>query len=156
MENGADAYIGHGPHIWRGIEIYQGKPIFYSLGDFIFQNDSVERQPTEFYDLYNLGPDATVSDGLDSRSGHGTRGLAADLRVYQSALPSFSIEDGKISDIVLRPISLGFNFSRGRKGRPYFPDVQEGTQILEHIAELSRAYGTTVHIEQGMGHIPMS
>lgn len=155
LEHGADAYIGHGPHIWRGIEIYQGKPIFYSLGDFIFQNDSVERQPTEFYDLYNLGPEATVSDGLDSRSGHGTRGLAADPRVYQSALPSFSIEDGKISDIVLRPISLGFDFSRGRKGRPYFPDQKEAEQILAHIAKLSRAYGTTIQIEQGVGHISM-
>lgn len=33
---GADAIIGHHPHVVQGLEIYQGKPIFYSLGNFIF------------------------------------------------------------------------------------------------------------------------
>jgi poly-gamma-glutamate capsule biosynthesis protein CapA/YwtB (metallophosphatase superfamily) len=27
IDNGADAFVGHGPHILRGIEIYKGKPI---------------------------------------------------------------------------------------------------------------------------------
>lgn len=36
VEAGADAIIGHHPHVVEGIEIYQGKPIFYSLGNFIF------------------------------------------------------------------------------------------------------------------------
>jgi hypothetical protein len=31
---GADAVIGHGPHVLRGVEFYAGKPIFYSLGNF--------------------------------------------------------------------------------------------------------------------------
>lgn len=33
---GADAVIGHHPHVVEGIEIYRQKPIFYSLGNFIF------------------------------------------------------------------------------------------------------------------------
>ena len=36
IKSGADAIIGHHPHIFQGIEIYNGKPIFYSLGNFIF------------------------------------------------------------------------------------------------------------------------
>lgn len=36
IEAGADAIIGHHPHVVQGMEIYQGKPIFYSLGNFIF------------------------------------------------------------------------------------------------------------------------
>ncbi len=36
VEAGADAIIGHHPHVVEGMEIYQGKPIFYSLGNFIF------------------------------------------------------------------------------------------------------------------------
>jgi poly-gamma-glutamate capsule biosynthesis protein CapA/YwtB (metallophosphatase superfamily) len=36
IKSGADAIIGHHPHIFQGIEIYEGKPIFYSLGNFIF------------------------------------------------------------------------------------------------------------------------
>jgi len=33
---GADIIVGHHPHVVQGLEIYQGKPIFYSLGNFIF------------------------------------------------------------------------------------------------------------------------
>jgi len=36
LDAGADAIIGHHPHMPRGIEIYKGKPIIYSLGNFIF------------------------------------------------------------------------------------------------------------------------
>lgn len=33
---GADIILGHHPHRFQGIEIYNGKPIVYSLGNFIF------------------------------------------------------------------------------------------------------------------------
>jgi AmmeMemoRadiSam system protein B len=36
MDKGADIIIGHHPHVVQGLEIYKGKPIFYSLGNFIF------------------------------------------------------------------------------------------------------------------------
>jgi hypothetical protein len=35
IDAGADAVVGHGPHVLRGIEYYQGKPIVYSLGNFL-------------------------------------------------------------------------------------------------------------------------
>jgi Bacterial capsule synthesis protein PGA_cap len=35
VDAGADAVIGHGPHVLRGIEFYRGRPIAYSLGNFI-------------------------------------------------------------------------------------------------------------------------
>ena len=36
IDSGADAVIGGHPHVTQDIEVYQGKPIFYSLGNFIF------------------------------------------------------------------------------------------------------------------------
>ena len=39
IDAGADAVIGSHPHVLQGIEFYQGKPIFYSLGNFIFNQD---------------------------------------------------------------------------------------------------------------------
>ncbi len=36
IDAGADAVIGHHPHIFQGIEIYNNRPIFYSMGNFIF------------------------------------------------------------------------------------------------------------------------
>ena len=36
IDAGAEAIIGHHPHVIQKEEIYEGKPIFYSLGNFIF------------------------------------------------------------------------------------------------------------------------
>jgi hypothetical protein len=35
IEAGADAVVGHGPHVLRGIEFYRDRPIVYSLGNFL-------------------------------------------------------------------------------------------------------------------------
>lgn len=35
IDAGADAVVGHGPHVLRGVEFYRGKPIVYSLGNFM-------------------------------------------------------------------------------------------------------------------------
>lgn len=42
IDAGADIVVGAHPHVLQGIEYYNGKPIFYSLGNFIF-NTSIER-----------------------------------------------------------------------------------------------------------------
>jgi poly-gamma-glutamate capsule biosynthesis protein CapA/YwtB (metallophosphatase superfamily) len=34
IDAGADLVIGHGPHVMRGLEFYQGRLIAYSLGNF--------------------------------------------------------------------------------------------------------------------------
>lgn len=36
IDSGADAVIGGHPHVTQNIETYKGKPIFYSLGNFVF------------------------------------------------------------------------------------------------------------------------
>jgi len=45
VDSGADLIIGHHPHVVQGMEIYNGKPIFYSLGNFIF--DQYWSEPTQ-------------------------------------------------------------------------------------------------------------
>jgi hypothetical protein len=35
IDAGADAVIGHGPHVLRGIEFYRGRLIAYSMGNFV-------------------------------------------------------------------------------------------------------------------------
>ena len=36
IDSGADIIIGHYPHVIQPVEIYKNKAVFYSLGDFIF------------------------------------------------------------------------------------------------------------------------
>lgn len=40
IDQGADVVIGHHPHTLQGAEIYKGRPIVYSLGNFIFGGNS--------------------------------------------------------------------------------------------------------------------
>lgn len=36
IKHGADAIIGHHPHVVQGIDLIEGVPVFYSLGNYIF------------------------------------------------------------------------------------------------------------------------
>jgi poly-gamma-glutamate capsule biosynthesis protein CapA/YwtB (metallophosphatase superfamily) len=155
IDEGANAIIGHGPHILRGIEIYKNRPIFYSLGDFIFQNDTVEKQPTEFYNLYQLDHQNTTADGMDARSQNGTRGLAANPKVFESVIASFAIDNGLITEIELTPISLGFEKNRAGKGKPKFAEREHREKILQDLNNLSSEFGTTVTIKNGKGYITL-
>ena len=59
IDAGADAVIGAHPHVLQGIEYYQGKPIFYSLGNFIFANRTYETMMAELT-LTDSGVDVRV------------------------------------------------------------------------------------------------
>ena len=50
IDVGADAVINHHQHCYSGYEIYNGKPIFYGLGNFCF--DKLERKNDLWYEGY--------------------------------------------------------------------------------------------------------
>jgi poly-gamma-glutamate capsule biosynthesis protein CapA/YwtB (metallophosphatase superfamily) len=43
IDCGADIIFGHHPHVLQGIEVYRGKAIFYSLGNFTFAQHSLAK-----------------------------------------------------------------------------------------------------------------
>ncbi|MGK7919776.1 MAG: CapA family protein [Trichodesmium sp.] len=47
IDQGADLVVGHHPKVLQGAEIYQGRPIIYSLGNFIFGDTSNEESDYE-------------------------------------------------------------------------------------------------------------
>ena len=44
IDAGADVAFGHGPHKYQKIEVYNGKPIFHSLAQFVFDDPVVDRK----------------------------------------------------------------------------------------------------------------
>lgn len=46
LDKGADIILGHHPHQFQGIEIYNGKPIIYSMGNLIMDQNDPENQET--------------------------------------------------------------------------------------------------------------
>lgn len=59
IDAGADFVIGHHPHVVQNFEIYKGKPIFYSLGNFVFDQYWSEMTQEELALGIVLGKDAT-------------------------------------------------------------------------------------------------
>ena len=153
IDAGADVFVGHGPHYLTGIEIYQGEPIFYSLGDFLFQNETLLRLPFDNFDTYDLGydPSAGVADFNAARYRNETRGFPVNRLIWESvvALPTFDGE--RLVELELHPITLGFGKPSTVRGRPMLADRELGRKIINDIIERSGEYGTAVQWDEGRG-----
>jgi poly-gamma-glutamate capsule biosynthesis protein CapA/YwtB (metallophosphatase superfamily) len=152
IDAGAHAVLGHGPHILRGIEIYRNRPIFYSLGNFIFQSETVDSLPADFYQKYNLSGDNNVADALDARTDKDTKGLGANPSVWESVIPLWTMEKGELKEIELYPIELGFGDPRYKRG---WPVPAESSLPLKKLAELSRPYSTEILINGLKGKVKL-
>jgi poly-gamma-glutamate synthesis protein (capsule biosynthesis protein) len=141
IDAGADAVSGHGPHLTLGAEVYHGRPIFYSLGNFIFQNDTVEQFPAESYRRFGLGHEATPADFLDARTDRDTRGFPAEAAFWEGCLARAGFEHGQIARLELHPIDLGFGTGRAERGRPLLATGARADAILDRIERLSAPHG---------------
>src|SRR4029077_2749697 len=90
IDAGATAVIGHGPHMLRGIEMYKGRPIFYSLGSLLMEFEAGGQVMTpEMYEAYGFEADALPSDLHMSRVANeaGEKiGFYADRRFSRSCV----------------------------------------------------------------------
>ena len=148
IDQGCAAFVSHGPHFLRGIEIYKNRPIFYSLGNFIFQNESVLWLPHEAYRRFNLTFDHTPGDYLDTRSGGGTRAFAADPVFWQSVVAVCNYAGGELREVILYPIDLGYGRPIPQRGRPLMAAAPLARQTLEWLQAASRPFGTEIAIEE--------
>lgn len=57
VELGADVIFGHSAHVFRGVEVYRGRPIIYCAGDFIddYAVDETERNDESFIFICDTG-----------------------------------------------------------------------------------------------------
>lgn len=104
IDAGADAILGHHPHVLQGVEIYRGKFIAYSLGNFVFDQLKENNKQSMILEL-------------DFKDDRWTAGKAYPVYMQE-------------------------------KGHPVIATGQQGTNILNKIAGLSKAMGTEVKVEQ--------
>ena len=150
IDLGADAVIGHGPHLLRPIEIYKGKPIFYSLGDFVMQTRNKNFSVEEEYAEQGLTSDAPMEEVRRIKSRDNTRGLRADRRMYEAVIPRWEMENGVMTKLELLPIELGFDLPASREG---LPAPAKDDAILKRLAEMSAPYGTKFVIKDGIAEV---
>ena len=151
IDAGADVFAGHGPHVLRGVEVYKGKPIFYSLSNFIFQNETVLRFPEDSYAQYSLSLDAQPADYLDARYDKDRRSFPSDREYWDSVAVVTKWDRGKFVEAELHPITLGYQTPRSERGRPRLASPADATRILETMAARSKAFGATMTVKGGVG-----
>jgi len=156
IDAGADVYVGHGSHVLWGIEIYKGKPIFYGLGNFIFQNETLLRLPSENYERYKLGPDKHVADFNDTRYDFDKKGFPAKAEYWESVIAVPFWRGKKLTELKLYPIILGHGRPRQVRGRPVLAAPEEGAKIIEQLRRLSEPCGTVIHFQDGVGVVQLN
>ena len=150
IDAGASAVFGGGVHILRGLELYRGKPIFYSLGDFVYQGMRVEYLPPDFMEKYGVDVDASAKEALWVRSKGGKIGLQTNEKNFLTVVPKLTYENGGLSDLTMMPVKLGFGTgSETLEGLPYFATDAEGEKIFSKCQKLSAALGTELAYGNG-------
>lgn len=150
IDAGADVYMGHGPHQLRGIEIYKGKPIFYSLGNFAMMNNSLDDVPADMFDQFGVTPGSvTTPELLQARNAKSF----SDPNLYESVIATTHFRDGRLTEVRLYPIDLGVTATGAARGVPNMADAATGARILERLQRLSAPFGTRIDIVKGVGII---
>jgi len=158
VDAGADVFLAHGPHRMLGVELHRGRPIFYGLGDFVFQPHRVERFPTEHYERNRLGEGATVED-VRRKFVTGSK-LYGEREPWESVAAVLRYEAGALREVRLLPMDLGFReplpvrdkaqLADDRTlGKPRRADRTLGRRIVDTIGDRSRPYGTAIRYLDG-------
>ena len=159
IAEGADLFCGHGPHQLRGIEVVDGKPVFYSLGDFSYMENTravVVRDEWERR-TWRLVPDApaldpTVMTDAEYLEWSRVFGLFGDDIWFESVVAVVEYDgDGRMRRIELHPIELGNHGRDSLRGIPRLATGEHGQRILDRLARLSAPLGTQVRLDPGRG-----
>jgi poly-gamma-glutamate capsule biosynthesis protein CapA/YwtB (metallophosphatase superfamily) len=153
IEAGADIFVAHGPQEPFGIEIYRGRPIFYSLGTTIFELETPRFLAEEAYARYGLGGDAGPADFADVRYQNDRVGHPADANYWKQVVAKCEFTERKLARVDLYPLDLGFGKPRWQRGRPLLADEKLGREIIDKVAGLSWRHGTEVKWQAGHGVI---
>lgn len=154
IDQGADLFFAHGVHTLKGVEIYKGKPIFYGLSNFVFQQQ-IFRSWRDFGDQAPARLDGpVVGEGEENQQLWDWLEQPANL---EALLTSSHYENGKLTEVRLYPAELGLPNRPGSQfGTPRRPNAQVAREILEKVVEYSKPFGTKIVIENGVGIIRLA
>ena len=148
IDAGADIIVGHHPHVIKGIEVYKGRPIFYSLGNFAFDMPASEveerlavapgRRAT--YDAWGW----VYTDPEWSR-------YAFPPSSRRTMIAQFTVEDRKV--VRTRFVPLAIN-NRAQPEALTSPQAFE--EYLTYVRRISADEGFTTKLEIDDGRIAVS
>ncbi|GJF03492.1 CapA family protein [Pseudonocardia sp. D17] len=151
IDHGADVIVGHGPHVLLGIEVYRGRPIYYSLGDLFGAVEQVDLVT----DAAPVGFDAARETVADYYERWWTY-YARDRTLYHSLVTESVFRDNRLAEIRLHPVDLGADRRLADRGFPETPSPELATAILTRLQRLSEPFGTKITVDGGVGRIHLA
>jgi len=136
IDAGADIVVMHGAPLLHGIEIYRGRPIFYDLGNFI----------------YNLPATLTYID----------EPMSWESAVASVVFQGKSLKSISLRPVVMNTIGEGQpdvhnpyadNEFLHTRGLPAPATGARGGYILQRVADASKPFGTTIVVKGDVGEI---
>jgi poly-gamma-glutamate capsule biosynthesis protein CapA/YwtB (metallophosphatase superfamily) len=127
IDAGADIVVMHGAPLLHGVEIYQGRPIFFDLGNFIFQVPP----PDTLLDEPILWESVVAYVDFQGRNLQSIRFQPIAMNKLGQGQPDTQDEHTD-------------NLFRQTRGLPRPVSGEQAHYILERLTDLSKAFGTTV------------
>lgn len=126
IDAGADLILGHHAHILKGIEVYRGKAIFYSLGNFVIElpmDEEHASRPT-FKDLQRLNPNWEVDFSSNFNFPYDSR---------KTVIVGCDIDRDGVSNVTLRPAWID------KRAIPELlaPDDPRFAEVVDYLAAVS-------------------
>ena len=136
VDAGADIIVMHGAPLLHGVEIYHGRPIFYDLGNFI----------------YNVPPTLTyIDEPMNWES------VVAYVQFQGKDLRSISFQPIALNNVGEGQPDIHNEYVNNQfldtRGLPSPVTGARARYILQRLAEASRAFGTKVEIKGDMAEI---
>jgi len=129
IDAGADMVFGHGPHVLHGIELYQGKPVFYSLGHIFFQLLRNGRA------LPQMQMNPTMVQAVESRY---------FLEEYRwSAIARIFVRGSEVTRVQMIPAYMDVQLN----GYPYLPSNAEADDVNSALVQLSQPFNGNLRVE---------
>jgi poly-gamma-glutamate synthesis protein (capsule biosynthesis protein) len=156
IERGASIVFIHGPHRVQALELFKDRPVFYSMGDFVFEANQIARLPAEAYEERGLPPDAPLEEL--SKSHFQGRFVKLNRReVYEGFAAAIDFAGRRIARIRLIPVDLQLNGATEDRGRPRLAAPALGREIVERVGKASKPYGTRIawREESGCGEVAL-
>jgi poly-gamma-glutamate capsule biosynthesis protein CapA/YwtB (metallophosphatase superfamily) len=138
VDAGADIVVMHGAPLLHGVEIYHGRPIFYDLGNFI----------------YNLTPTLTyIDEPMNWES------AVAYVQFQGKTLQSISFRPIALNNVGQGQPDIHNQYTNNQflqtRGLPSPATGARAAYILERLADASKPFGTTIEIKGDTAEIKL-
>jgi poly-gamma-glutamate synthesis protein (capsule biosynthesis protein) len=129
IDAGADAIVGHGPHVLNGVEVYKGKPIIYSLGHYYMEITHDGKALPQF------GFEPGMVFSVENNWFLEEHRWAAIARMF--------VNGGRVTRLQVLPVFMDVQ----KDGFPFMPSDANCQRITSAMQTLSKPFGASLRTE---------